>query len=56
MAGDKDRLANIDTLRARVAAFPQQANLVVVPGADHSWRDHEAELAQQVTDFLTKVL
>lgn len=56
MAGDKDRLANVETLRARVAAFSQQADLVVVPDADHSWRGHETELARQVTDFLVRAL
>ncbi len=56
LAGDKDRLANIDTLRARVAAFPQQVDFAVIPGADHSWRGHETELAGQVTGFLARVL
>ena len=56
LAGDKDRLANVDALRERVAAFSQQADFVVVPGADHSWRGHETELARQVTDFLARVL
>jgi alpha/beta superfamily hydrolase len=56
LAGDKDRLTSVKALQARVAAFPQQADFVVVPDADHSWRGRETELARRVTDFLMQVL
>ncbi len=56
LAGGKDRLTSVKALQARVAAFSQQADFVVVPDADHSWRGHETELAEWVTDFLTRVL
>jgi dienelactone hydrolase len=56
LAGGKDRLTSVKALQARVAAFSQQADFVVVPDADHSWRGHETVLAQRVTDFLTRVL
>ena len=56
LVGGKDRLANAEAVRERVASFSERADFDIVPGADHSWKDHEKELARRVTEFLARAL
>jgi hypothetical protein len=39
-----------------VDSLPNRADLKIVPGADHSWRDHEAEAAYQTARFFAGAL
>ena len=56
LVGENDRLVGAEGLRDKVGVFPRPASLEVVPGADHTWRPHEAELAEKVAEFLVQTL
>ena len=52
IAGDKDRLTPYSSLKEMVDSLPNSVGSSMIPGADHSWRGHETEAAQQTTRFL----
>ena len=56
IVGDRDRLTPYASLKEMVDSLPSSVGLSMVPGADHSWRGHEAEAAQQTTRFLVDTL
>lgn len=56
IVGDRDRLVPHSDLKAMVDALPNPADLSIVPGADHSWRNHEAEAARRTARFLVGAL
>ncbi len=56
IVGDKDRLVPYSALKDKVDSLPNRADLKIVPGADHSWRDHEAEAAYQTARFFAGAL
>ena len=56
LVGERDRLVRAQALQEQVAAFPSPGIMEVMPGADHSWRGHEEEVAQRVAGFLAKTL
>jgi alpha/beta superfamily hydrolase len=56
IGGDKDRLVPFSSLKDRLDSIRPEAELQMVPGADHSWRGHEGEAAQQATGFLQRYL
>ena len=56
IVGDRDRLIPHSDLKAKVDSLPTPADLSIVPGADHSWRNHEAEAAYRTARFLVGTL
>lgn len=56
LVGDRDRVVSEQSLRQRVASLQEPSDIMVVSGADHSWRGHEEEVAQLVTQFLGRTL
>ncbi|MBI4197585.1 MAG: dienelactone hydrolase family protein [Chloroflexi bacterium] len=56
IVGERDRLVGAQALREVVDAFERPAQLVVSPGADHTWRGHEPALAELVAAFLAQHL
>jgi hypothetical protein len=56
IVGERDRLVGAQALREVVDAFERPAQLVVSPGADHTWRGHESELAELVAAYLAQHL
>lgn len=56
VVGDRDEVAPPSRLAGLSRALGPQAELVVVPGADHFWLGAQDRLAEIVTDFLTRAL
>ena len=56
LTGDRDRLVPGDSLRERVDPLPEPRELILVSGADHSWRGYEAVAAQHAAQFLARAL
>ena len=56
VSGDRDRLVPWEALKERVDSDGAYSKLALVPGADHSWRGHEEDLAGHVVDFLAEAL
>lgn len=56
LIGERDRLVGAGALREALSRFERPAGFEVVPGADHSWRGREEEVAQRVAAFLARVL
>ena len=56
MAGDSDEYGEPEPLRQLAGALGAQAEVAIVPGADHFWWGHEAALAALVGDFLVAAL
>ena len=56
IVGDRDRLVPHSALKAKVESLPTPVDLSIVPGADHSWRNYEAEAAHLTVRFLVGAL
>ena len=56
VVGEQDQVAPPSRLASLGQAIGPQAELVVVPGADHFWWDAEDRLAAIVSDFLVRTL
>ena len=56
MVGEQDQVAPPSRLASLGQAVGPQAELVVVPGADHFWWGTEDRLAAIVSDFLVRTL
>ncbi len=56
IVGDMDRLSPHTTLKEAIEPLVDPIDFKVVAGADHSWRGHEVEAAQQATRFLVDAL
>ena len=56
VVGEEDRVAPPSRLAYLGQAVGSQAELVVVPGADHFWWGAEVSLAAVVSDFLVRTL
>ena len=56
IVGDRDRLVPHSDLKAKVDSLANPADLNIVPGADHSWRNYEAEAARRTARFLVGAL
>ena len=56
IVGDRDRLVPYSALKDKVDSLTNLAALKIVPGADHSWRNHEAEAAYQTARFFVGAL
>ena len=56
IVGDRDRLVPHSALKAKVDSLSNPADLNIVPGADHSWRNYEAEAAHRTARFLVGAL
>ncbi len=56
VVGEQDQVAPPSRLASLGQAVGAQAELVVVPGADHFWFGAEDRLAKLVSDFLTRTL
>lgn len=54
--GDKDSLVPHGALKEKVESYQRSPEVLLVPGADHSWRGHEEEMSQHVVTFLVEVL
>lgn len=56
LVGERDRLVDAHRLKEQVASLPVPTTLEIVPGADHTWRGRELELAESVAGFLEQAL
>ena len=56
IVGDRDRLVQAPSLKEALCALPQPSEYHLVPGADHSWRGHENEVALGVAQFFIQNL
>ncbi|MDP2951928.1 MAG: dienelactone hydrolase family protein [Chloroflexota bacterium] len=56
LCGDQDEFVSAQDLKEWVGMLPSPRWFVAVPGADHFWGEHEAEVAQMVTDFFVSYL
>jgi hypothetical protein len=51
LAGSADSIVRTDRLQKYSKGLQPPAQYQMVPGADHFWLDHEAELSRILTDF-----
>ena len=56
IVGDKDRLVPYPALKEKIDSLDGPADLLCVPGADHSWLGREAEVARRAVDFFAETL
>ena len=56
IVGDRDRLVPATSLAGKLDSLQCSVDLKVVAGADHSWRNHEAEAANETASFLVSHL
>ena len=56
VAGERDRLVPRSALEEKVGAIPSGIELSLVPGADHSWRGYEVEVAGLLAGFFAIAL
>jgi alpha/beta superfamily hydrolase len=56
VTGDRDRLAPYDSIADRARVLGGNVQLSLVPGADHSWRGHEAEAGDLAAKFFAGAL
>ena len=54
--GERDRLVPYPSLKEKIDSFNSTAELHLVPGADHSWRNYEREAAEQTASFFVGTL
>ncbi len=56
LVGERDRLVRPQALQEQAASFPLPGFIEVMPGAYHTWRGHEEEVAERVARFLAGTL
>jgi alpha/beta superfamily hydrolase len=56
VVGEKDRLVPAEELRSVVALQSASAEYSAIPGADHTWKGYEDQVAAQVAGFLAQAL
>ena len=56
LVGERDRLVRPQALQEQVASFSLPGIIEVMPGADHTWRDHEGDVAEMGARFLMNTL
>ena len=56
VVGERDRLVPAEELRSVVALLSPSVEYSVIPGADHTWGGHEAQVAAQVAEFFAQAL
>ena len=52
LAGTEDPIARPQAIREALQGLPPPTVVHLAPGADHSWRNHEAWLVDKVAEFL----
>ena len=56
VTGDRDRLSPYDSIADKARALGGDVQVSLVPGADHSWRGHEAEAGDLAANFFAGAL
>ena len=56
IVGDRDRLVPHSSLRGKVDSLDGSVDFRMVPGADHSWRGYEEEVARETGRFFADTL
>ena len=56
ITGDRDRLASYESIAGKARTLGGDVQVSLVPGADHSWRGHEAEAGDLAAKFFAGAL